>query len=312
MIQPLPRQQSGMTDMQLLQQHAIMQELQRHLLPKPQFQFPEARQLSSANQVSSVKEESDSLSSAPIDGAPVRDASSYSWQPERMTQNANCMQHGASPAMGGSSGMFSPGKGQMCLMGMVPQQVDESFYGISTSGARGNAYQYSSVQMDKPLMQQVPAGSHSFLDNQYMFSDQVGLQDGTSVSRQCEQDNNVFGDVAGQGLNSEFHSENLQQMVIQPKTVVMLESPQMQAHCSPPETPLKKSAIQVPLSQTVATLDPIEEKILFGSDDKCGIYWERAPTWVQSWMVRIFKGISLSAKWDLEYSYDVCCNRNIQ
>ncbi|GMJ04937.1 hypothetical protein like AT5G07980 [Hibiscus trionum] len=268
MIQPFPRQQSGMTDMQFLQQNAIMQELQRHQLPKPQFQLPEVRQSSTANQVSSVKQLSDSLSPAPIDGVPVHDASNYSWKLEDMAPNSNCLQHGASPAMQGSSGMFSPGQGRMCLMGMVPQQVDQSFYGISTSSARGNAYQYSSVQMDKPLMQQVPANSCSFLDNQHdMFSDQVGLQDGTSVSRQCDQDNHVFGKVAGQGLNSVFHSENFQQMVIQPKTTVMQESPQRQEHCSPPETSLKNSANQVSSSQNVALLDPIEEKILFGSDD---------------------------------------------
>ncbi|KAE8699923.1 Detected protein of unknown function [Hibiscus syriacus] len=202
MIHPLPRQQPGMTDMQFLQQSAIMQELQRHQLPKSQFWLPEARQSNSAN------------------------------QPEDMAPNSNCLQYGASPAMQVSSGMFSPGQGQMCLMGVVPQQVDQSFYGISASNARGNAYQYSSVQMDKPLIQQVPASSHSFLDNQYdMFSDQVGLQDGTSVSGQCDQDNNVFGAMADQ------------------------------------ETSLENSTIQVSSSHNAASLDPVEEKILFGSDD---------------------------------------------
>ncbi|KAB2055451.1 hypothetical protein ES319_A11G038600v1 [Gossypium barbadense] len=231
LVQPLSSQQSGMTDMQLLEQQAILQELQKHQLPKPQFQLPEARQLSSANQVSSVVK-----------------------------------QHGASPAVQVSFGMFSPEQGRMRLTGLVPQQVDQSFYGISTRGARGNPYQYSSVQMDKPLMQQVPASGYSFLDSQYaMFSDQVGLQDGTSVSRQGDQDNNVFG--AAQGLNSIFHSENLQQMVIEPKNAVMQESPWRQEHCSPPQTPLEKSAIQVSSVQSVATLDPTEEKILFGSDD---------------------------------------------
>ncbi|KAK8710755.1 hypothetical protein V6N13_146067 [Hibiscus sabdariffa] len=268
MIQHLPRQQSGMTDMQFLQEHAIMQELQRHQLPKLQFQLPEARQSSSANQVSSVKQLSDSLSPAPIDGVPVHDASNCSWKPGDMAPNSNCLQPGSSPAMQGSSGMFSPGQGRMCLMDMVPQQVDQSFYGISTSGARGNAYQYSSLQMDKPLMQQVPASSYSFPDNQYdISSDQVGLQDGTLVSRQCGQDNNVVGAVAGEGLNSVFHSENFQRMVSQPKTAVMQESPQRQEHCSPLETSLENSAIQISSSQNVASLDPIEEKILFGSDD---------------------------------------------
>ncbi|XP_022728634.1 uncharacterized protein LOC111284150 isoform X2 [Durio zibethinus] len=274
MIQPFPRQQSGMTDMQLLQQHTIlkqMQELQRQQLPKTQFQLPEARQLSSANQVSSVaKQVPDSLSPAPINGVPIHDTSNYSRQPEHVAPNANWVQHGASPAIQGSSGgfMFSPDQGQVHLMGLVPQQVDQSFYGISSGGARGNPYQYSSVQMDKPLMQQVPASGNSFPGNQYaMFSDQVGLQDGTLVSRNDDQGKNVFGAAAGQGLNNVFHSENLQQMTIQPKNAVMQESRGRQEPPALPETSLEKSVIQAASSQNVATLDPTEEKILFGSDD---------------------------------------------
>ncbi|XP_022769059.1 uncharacterized protein LOC111312715 isoform X2 [Durio zibethinus] len=272
MIQPLPSLQPGITDMQL--SHAMlkqMQELQRQQLPKPQFQLPDARQLSSVNQGSSVvKQGSGSLSTAPINGVPVHDASNYSWQPEHMTPNANWLQHGASPTMQGSSGgfLFSPEQGQVRLMGLVPQQVDQSFYGISTGGVRGNPYQYSFVQMDKPLMQQVPASGNSFPGNQDgMFSDQVVLQDGTSASRQGDQGKNVFGDAAGQGLNSGFHSENLHQTTIQPKNAVIQESCGRQGHPGPSEESLEKSVIQVAPSQSVATLDPTEEKILFGSDD---------------------------------------------
>ncbi|XVE54711.1 hypothetical protein DITRI_Ditri03aG0103700 [Diplodiscus trichospermus] len=274
MIQSLPRQESGMTEMQLVQQHAMlkqMQELQRQQLPKPQFQLPDARQLSSANQISSiVKQGSGSFAAAPINGVPVHDAPKFSWQPEHMTQNANWLQHGASPAMQGSSGgfMFSPEQGQLRLMGLVPQQVDQSFYGISTGGARGNPYQYSSVQMDKPLTPQLPASSNSFPGNQYaMLSDQVGLQDRTSVPGKGDQGRNVSGPAAGQGLNSGFHSENLQQMTIQTKNAVMQESRGRQEHTGPSETSLEKSVTQAASTQSVAALDPTEEKILFGSDD---------------------------------------------
>ncbi|XVE56830.1 hypothetical protein DITRI_Ditri04bG0042200 [Diplodiscus trichospermus] len=273
MIQHLARQQSGMTDMQLLQQHAMlkqMQELQRQQLQKPQFQLSETRQLSSANQVSSVsKQGSDSLSPALINGVPVHDASNYSWKPEHITPNANWLQHGASSAMQGSTCgfMFPPEQGQVRLMGLIDQQVDQSFNGFST-GARGNPYQYSSVQMDRPLMQQVPASSNSLPGNQYaLFSDQVGSQDGALVSRQDNQDKNVFGAAAGEGLSTVFRSENLPQMTIQPKNTMMEESFGRQEHPGQPESSLEKAAIQAASSQNVATLDPTEEKILFGSDD---------------------------------------------
>ncbi|KAL4297861.1 hypothetical protein GQ457_12G006220 [Hibiscus cannabinus] len=277
MIQTLSRQQSEMNDMQLLQQqqqHAMlkqMHELQRQQLLKTQFQLPDTRQLSSANQVSSsVKQGLGSLHPAPINGLTLHDASNYSWQPEHMTPHANWLQHGASPAVHVSSGgfTFSPEQGQVSLMSLVPQQVDQSFYGISTGGARGNPYHHSSVQMDKPSMQQVPASSNSFPGNQYaIFTDQVGLQDGSLVSRQADQGKNMFGAAAGQGLNTEFHSENLQEMTIQPKNVMMQESHGRQELPGPSEISLDTSAIQAAPSRSVATLDETEEKILFGSDD---------------------------------------------
>ncbi|KAA3454408.1 Regulatory E2 [Gossypium australe] len=268
MIQSLPRQQSGMNDMQLLQQNAMlkqMQELQRQQLLRPQFQLPDARQLSSANQVSStVKHGLGSLSPAPINGVPVHDASNYSWQPEHMAPN--WLQHGTSPSMHVSSGgfTFSPERGQASLMGLVPQQVDQSFYG-TTSNARGNPYHHSSVQMEKHSMQQLPASSNSFPGNQYaLFSDQVGLQDG----RQGDQGKNVFGATTGQGLNTGFRPETLQEMTIQPNNAVMQESYDgRQERPGPSEISSEKSTAQAAPSQSVATLDATEEKILFGSDD---------------------------------------------
>ncbi|KAK9008845.1 hypothetical protein V6N11_080322 [Hibiscus sabdariffa] len=273
MIQPFPRQKVGRTDIQLLQQHAAlnkMQEFQRQQIPT-QFQLPEARQLSSVNQVSSVvKQGSHSLSPAPINGVPVPGASNYTWQSEHMTVNANWLQGGASPAMQGSSSgfLFSPEQGQVHSMALAPQQVDQSFYGVSTGGAIVDQYQYSSVQMDKPLMHQVPASSNSFPGNQYAICpDQVGLQGGSLVSVQGDQGNIVSGAAAGQGLNRVFLSENLQESTVQPKNAVMQESSGRQGHPGPSETSLGKSLTQASPRQAVATLDPTEEKILFGSDD---------------------------------------------
>ncbi|KAK8537615.1 hypothetical protein V6N12_043768 [Hibiscus sabdariffa] len=275
LIQHLPSQQSGITDidMQLLQKQSIlnqMQEFQRQQLPNSQFQLPEARQLSSLNQVSPfVKQGSDNLSPAPINGVHVNDASKYSWQPELMTPNANWLQHDAFSATLGSSGgfMFSPEQGQVRLMGLVPLQDNQSFNGVFNSNARGNPYQYLSVQMDKPLSQQLPASSNSFPDNLFAkFSDQVGLQDGALASRQSDQVKNLFGAAALQGSNNVFHSENLQQMTTQSKNIGM-ESHGRQEEHHQSETSLEKSEVQAVHSQNVTSLDPTEEKILFGSDD---------------------------------------------
>ncbi|XP_039046962.1 uncharacterized protein LOC120187279 [Hibiscus syriacus] len=124
-----------------------------------------------------------------------------------------------------------------------------------------------SIQIDKPLSQLMPASSNSFPGNQFaMFPDQFGLQDGTLVSTQGDQVKNVFGDAALQGSNIVFNSENLQQMTIQPKNIGMV-SHGRQEHLRQSETSREKSEIHAVHSQNVASLDPTEEKILFGSDD---------------------------------------------
>ncbi|KAK2655342.1 hypothetical protein Ddye_008394 [Dipteronia dyeriana] len=278
-LQSLPRQQSGNSDMQLLQQQVMLrklQELQRQQqLHNPQFQQHEARQPNSINQVSSVvKQATDSHTSAHINGISMQDASSYSWQPELMAANANWLQRGSPPVMQVSTSglMFSPDQGQIRMMGLVPQQVDQSLYGVPITSTRTNSSQHSPIHMDKPTMLQVSAGSNSFPGNQYAaFPDQVSMQDGTMVSRQVYQGKNIFGSAAGQGLNSGLNLENLQQMNAQQKGSSMQEFHERQEFVCPSETSQGKTAMQVAPSQNAAALDPEEEKILFGSDDSV---WE--------------------------------------
>ncbi|GAY55951.1 hypothetical protein CUMW_168000 [Citrus unshiu] len=271
MLQSLPRHQSGISDMQLLHQQVMfkkLQELQRQQqLHNPPFQQQEARQLSSINQVSSVAKQT-VVSHAPsvFNGIPMQDASNYSWQPELMAANTNWQQHGASPVMQGSSSglMLPPDQGQVRVMGFVPQQ-DQSLYGVPVSSTRINPSQYSPIQMDKSTMQQIPASSNSFPGNQYpAFPDQVGTQDETMASRQGYQGKNMFVSAAG---SSGLNLENLQQMNTQQRSTSMQEFHERQGLVGPSETSQEKTVLQVAPSQNAATLDPEEEKILFGSDD---------------------------------------------
>ncbi|KAL5751478.1 hypothetical protein ACOSP7_026081 [Xanthoceras sorbifolium] len=279
MLQSLPRQQSGISDMQLLQQQVMLkklQELQRQQqLHNTQYQQHEARQPNSIHQVSSVvKQAPGSHTSALINGIPMQDASNDSWQPELMAANANWLQHGAPPVMQVSTSglMFSPDQGQIRMMGLGPQQVDQSLYGVPITSTRTNSSQHSPIQIDKSTMQQISAGSNSFPGNQYAaFPDQVSVQDGTMVSRQGYQGKNIFGPAAGQGLNSGLNLQSLQQMNTQQKGASIQEFHERQGFASPSETSQGKTAMQVASSQNVAALDPEEEKILFGSDDNV---WE--------------------------------------
>ncbi|KAJ9163539.1 hypothetical protein P3X46_023194 [Hevea brasiliensis] len=274
MLQSLPRQQSGIRDMQLIQQDVMlkqMQEIQRQQqYQKQQLQQQEVRQLNSVNQVSSfAKQTAGSHPSTLLNGIPIHDASNYSWQPELMPGNANWLQRGMSPVMQGSSGglMFSPEHGQaQRLTGIIPQQVDQSLYGVPISGTRVAPSQYSPVQMDASTIQQISGSSNSFSGNQYAgFPDQASMLDGTLASRQA------LGTADSQGLDGGFNLENMRQVDPHQSNGPGQDFHRRQDPGGPSETSLEKTAMQVTTSQNVAALDPTEEKILFGTDDNL---WE--------------------------------------
>ncbi|KAJ6687889.1 DENTIN SIALOPHOSPHOPROTEIN-LIKE PROTEIN [Salix koriyanagi] len=235
MLQSLPRQQSGISDMQLLQQQFMLKQMQEMQRQQQLQKQQEARKLNSMNQVSAfAKQASANPSQALINGIPVHETSNYSWQPEFTEANTSWPHPGAPPVMQGSfrGHVFSPehGEGTPRLMGMVPQPVDQSLYGLPIPGARVTPSQYRPVQMDKPSMQQISSTNDSLTSNQYTgFPKQLAYP---------QQSNGPLQEICtGQdpgGLS---------------------------------ETSQEQTAIQVAPSQDVATLDPTEAKILFGSDD---------------------------------------------
>ncbi|XP_044476428.1 uncharacterized protein LOC123203983 isoform X2 [Mangifera indica] len=268
MLQSLSRQQPGISEMQLLHQQAIfkkMQEFQRLQQLHNPIQGP-----SSVDNISSsvVKQGAASHTSALINGTPIQDASNYSWQPELVAANTNWLQHSTSPVMQGSSSgnMFLPDQGQAGVLGLIPQQTDQSLYGVPITSSRSNPDQY--IQMEKPMAQQTSVGSNSFPGNQYTaFLDRGNMQDGTMVSRQGYQGKNTFGPEAGHGFHSGLNLENMQKLNAQKRSESMQEFHGRQVFVGPSEASHEKTVMQVAVSQSVATLDPEEEKILFGSDD---------------------------------------------
>uniref|UniRef100_A0A5B7A2T5 Uncharacterized protein n=1 Tax=Davidia involucrata TaxID=16924 RepID=A0A5B7A2T5_DAVIN len=270
MLQSLARQQSGFNDMQPLQQQAMFrkfQELQR----LQQLQQLEARQQNSINQISSIaKQGSGNHSPTLINSTPITEASSYPWATERTTANSNWLQR-ASPAMQGSTNglMFSPEQGQaMRLMGLVPQQVDQSLYGVPIRNTRGTQNQHSHIPVDKPQMQQLSTCSNSFPGGQYaVFPDQVSMQDGTLVSRQGIQEKNMVGHASGRGLVSGMNMGNLQQVNALQRDAPVQEFYGRQELAGSSETLQEKTVMQGAPSQNAVALDPTEEKILFGTDD---------------------------------------------
>ncbi|ONI08828.1 hypothetical protein PRUPE_5G203400 [Prunus persica] len=274
MMQSLPRQQSGISDMQQLQRQVMLTQIQE-FQRQQQLQQLERQQVL-ANQASSItRQAAGNHSPALINGVPINEASNNQWPPDLVAGNTNWLQRGASPVMqGASSGhVLSPEQAHtLRLMGFVPQQADQSLYGVPITSTSGSPGSYPHVQMDKSAMQQMSARNNSFPGSQYAaFSDQVSMQDGSLVSRQDFQGRSTFGPTAAEGLNSGFNLENLNQVNPQQRNEPMEEFQGRQQLVGLSEPSQEKAVIQVAPSQSVATLDPTEEKILFGSDDNL---WE--------------------------------------
>ncbi|KAE9601922.1 hypothetical protein Lal_00041006 [Lupinus albus] len=284
--QSLPRQPSGINDMHFLQQQVIinqMQELQR----QQQFHQLEASQQSPMTPASSTSRQTVASHSASLmNGIPVSETSNLLWQPEVMATNANWLQRGASQVMQGSSNGLVLSPEQVRLMGLVHNLGDQSLYGLPISGSRGTSNLYPHVQADKPALSQVSmphqhshiqgdkaalpyisASGNSFPAHQYTaFSDQTNTNDGTLVSRQGIHGKSIFGSIA-QGINSRLNMDNLQQVNSEQRNAHIEDFHGRQELAGSSETSQDKMVMQFAPSQNVATLDPTEEKILFGSDD---------------------------------------------
>ncbi|GFZ12148.1 dentin sialophosphoprotein-like protein [Actinidia rufa] len=272
MLQSFPRQHSGFSEMQLQQQVMLrkMQELKR----QQQIQQLEARQQSSMNQIATItRQASGSHSPALINSTPISsitEASNYSCASEPTAGNTNWLQR-ATPAIQGSSNgfKFSPEHGQaQNLMSLVPQQVDQSLYGIPISNTRGGSHLYSHVPMDKSSMQQITMYNNSFPGNQHTgFQDQVSPQDGSFVYREGFLGENMFGHAPVQGLNGGMNLENLHQVNASLVNAPLQEFHEKQERPCSSDTLQEKTVMQVSSSQNAVALDPTEEKILFGDDN---------------------------------------------
>ncbi|KAK6920972.1 hypothetical protein RJ641_014650 [Dillenia turbinata] len=275
MMQSLQRQQSGFSDMQLFQ-HQVMLKQMQELQRQQQLQQLEARQQSSMDQMLSVaKQASSNHPPSLVNGTISHDAPNYLWPSEVVTGNTNWQHRGASAAVLGSSNglMISPDQGQaLRLMGLVPQQVDQSLYGIPVSSTRGNLNQYSHIEMDKSTSNQMTVGGNSVPGNQSQYSDQVGLQDGSLASRQVSNAKNLSRHGSSQGFNSSLLKENFRLPDAQEKVSSLQELHETHDLIGTSEAVNEKRGMQIASSDNAVALDPTEEKILFGTDDSS--VWE--------------------------------------
>ncbi|KAG9153222.1 hypothetical protein Leryth_021240 [Lithospermum erythrorhizon] len=254
----LQRHQPGFSDMHPLQQQIIfrkMQELQR----QQQLRQLDNMQRNAVNLGSSVaKQSSGGYPSALANSSPNSDSGNNLSGAGIGNMN---WQHNASPVMQGSSNgpVFSSNDGQAHrLMDVVPQHGDRSLYGVPVSGSRGNVSQFPPMASEKPLVQQMATFANSLPGNQFTaFSEQAGMQNGSLVSRQ-----RFPGESSFERPSLNIQQEDYVQRVASPQDI---------------HQEVSNSQSKLATSQNDVSLDPTEERILFGSDDNIFATFSKNP-----------------------------------
>ncbi|KAG7554537.1 hypothetical protein ISN44_As11g007640 [Arabidopsis suecica] len=270
MLQPFPRQQMTFNDMQLLKQHAMVKQMHEYQMQQQlQKQQLEARQLNSLNSNAvNGSRSSDNQSHPSISGVPLQDASNNWLQPDLMTGNTNWMHRGISPIVQSSSNglMITPEHGQTNLMA---QQFETSLYGMPVGGTDAPQNAFSSVQMNMLAAQHGSANMSSSLTNQpASFLNQGDIQDSHMLPRSTYQENlfSHISSVPGSNNVGSFQQDNSGQ-----QNISRLEEFGQMEGSGLSEKAFMKVPENINTLQKSTTLDPTEEKILFGSDDNL---WE--------------------------------------
>ncbi|KAL9156031.1 hypothetical protein ABFS82_09G045900 [Erythranthe guttata] len=256
--QSLQHQQSGVNDMQKLQQQLMirkMQELQRHQQHQ-QHQQLDLRQHDSVNQVSSfAKQTSGNQSNS--------ETLQYPWTAEH---GMNWLNQGTAAVQRSPNRLgFPPNLAQtQRFVDLGPEQVDQSLYGVPVSSSRGlPVNQYSQMTTARSSIPQMSMSSNYLQGNQHnLLTDQTGVQEEPSTHRHKFMNEKVFGLASRQSPNSGMRNMGgLQQVNSMPRNTPQQD---LAVH---PATSHEKPTRQVASPQSEVALDPTEEKILFGSDD---------------------------------------------
>ncbi|XWS30174.1 hypothetical protein CRYUN_Cryun24cG0095000 [Craigia yunnanensis] len=267
--QPLPMQQSGYNDMQLLQQHLMIKQLQDLQRQQQLQQFGDVRQQNTLNQLSAIAKQSTAGQFAPlINGTPVHEASQMFM---------NIVQRGTSPTTPGvcNTVVFPQDQSQAFRsMGLSSQQPDASLYGTPVASARSNMTQYSQQGISNDpvnlLTKATMQSSGAFLRDQYTVSaDQLYMSQGALISNPGFQGKDIFGPASVQSINSgnmsgSFQARNATQINASAKD---FNGRQQRAGWPA----MQQKTTQIGPSQGLVPLDPIEEKLLYNMDDN---FWD--------------------------------------
>ncbi|KAJ0973890.1 hypothetical protein J5N97_015855 [Dioscorea zingiberensis] len=270
MSQPQSRQQAGSNDLQLLQQHLMYKQLQ---------EFQRHQQLQQLNQVSRQQNTASQLSTGAkqvtidplptlLNGIPVSS--------QMFSGNMNWVQSSGSVMYGFPNGPFFPNdQGQVIRsMGFVPQQLDQSMYGTPVSSTRVSSNQYANFQGFINASNDVLEGGNrnSSQGEQPVFSEQGHTQDGAMIAKQGFQGNDLFVNAPNQNRISGMTPENIHQVAHQLQGFHVQENRNVEGQSDWSESVQDKIVVQTGASRVASSLDPTEEKLLFGNDNDA--HWD--------------------------------------
>ncbi|KAK4801156.1 hypothetical protein SAY86_021643 [Trapa natans] len=178
LLQSLQRQQSGISDMQLLQQQMLLRQLQDN--QRQMFQHQGAWQQNPPMNLLSpmTNQAATNHSSAVFNGIHAHDSSNRQW-PQLLANNSNKQYVGASAPTQRSSEQ----RQTFHSMGLALQQCDQSLYGVPISGSQENPCQ-TQTQRENHTVHQRSSFGNSFSRNQHAASSDHDTMDGSLVSRQ--------------------------------------------------------------------------------------------------------------------------------
>ncbi|GER53096.1 dentin sialophospho protein [Striga asiatica] len=271
MLQALHRQQTGLNDMQQMQQQIMMRKMQEFQMQQQLKQLG-LRPQDLVNQVPTFTKPTSGSQPNMVNDSSNSDALQYPWTADSGTSWLN----GPSAMKGSPVGFVFPQNmaPTQRLMDFVPQQDDQSLYGVPVSSSKGlAANQYPQMVSSRSSMPQVEAISNSLHGRHHNFlSDQIGVQESNPISRPKVQIENI-GHASSQSLNTGIADRGLQMPKNEPQQ-------RFAGRKEPPaqlETSNEKSTQQFSSSPREAALDPTEEKILYGSDDNIWAAFGKSP-----------------------------------
>ncbi|KAK4766660.1 hypothetical protein SAY87_008302 [Trapa incisa] len=260
-LQSLQRQQSGINDMQLMQQQMILRQLQDN--QRQSFQHQGFWQKNSPFNILPSMGNQAATDHSPelLNGIPLHDSSNKPL-PELLASNPDRQNLGATSVMRGYSSGFGVSSEQnqtLCSGGLAPQQCEQSLYGAPLTETKNNLSRTFEIQSENPAVEKISSFCNSFSRSQHAAPSENATKDGPFVSRQV-------GSIADHNSFGGYEVGNLSQRI-----VPMQEFPGKLELGDFPNAAHEKTSSETAHSQYSATLDPTEEKILFGSDDNL---WE--------------------------------------